>query len=62
MWAMKHAVEHGMKLAIIAIPIVQTAGILKTIFGEENVLEHHCDFDVDDIKDDIIREKARLAT
>lgn len=41
-WAMKHAIRHGMNRIIIAIPytsiIVQTAGILKQIFGEENVL------------------------
>ena len=37
LWAMKHAVNHGMNRIIIAIPytsiIVQTAGLLKEIFG-----------------------------
>ena len=41
LWAMKHAVSHSMNRIIIAIPytsiIVQTAGLLKEIFGEENV-------------------------
>lgn len=55
---MKHAVSHSMNRIIIAIPytsiIVQTAGLLKEIFGEENVLEHHSNFDPDDIKDEEI--------
>lgn len=66
LWAMKHIVNHGMKRIIIAIPytsiIVQTAGILKKIFGEENVLEHHSIFNPDNIKDEEIREKTKLAT
>ena len=65
LWAMKHAVTNSMNRIIIAIPytsiIVQTAGLLKTIFGEENVLEHHSNFNFDDIKDDKLREKAKLA-
>lgn len=61
LWAMRHAVSHGLKRIIIAIPytsiIVQTASILKSIFGEENVLEHHSNFDLDAIEDteDVIR-------
>lgn len=66
LWAMRHAVYHGMKRIIIAIPytsiIVQTAGILKQIFGEQNVLEHHSNFDPSSIKDDRLRHKAKLAT
>lgn len=66
LWAMKHAVNHGMNRIIIAIPytsiIVQTAGLLKDIFGEENVLEHHSNFNPDEIKDEGVREKAKLAT
>ena len=65
LWAMKHAVTNSMNRIIIAIPytsiIVQTAGLLKTVFGEENVLEHHSNFNFDDIKDDKLREKAKLA-
>lgn len=56
LWAMKHAVAHGMKRIIIAIPytsiIVQTAGLMKSIFGEENVLEHHSNFNPDSIGDE----------
>lgn len=66
LWGMRHAVHHAMSRIIIAIPytsiIVQTAGLLKGIFGEENVLEHHSNFSPDDIKDEEKREKARLAT
>ena len=66
LWAMKHAVAHGMNRIVIAIPytsiIVQTAGLLKEIFGEENVLEHHSNFNPDDIKDEEVRDKAKLAT
>lgn len=45
LWAMLHAVKHGKKRIIISIPytsiISQTAEVLRSIFGEENVLEHH---------------------
>lgn len=65
-WAMHHAVYHGMKRIIIAIPytsiIVQTALILKHIFGDEYVLEHHSNFDPSTIKDRDIAHKAKLAT
>ncbi len=54
LWAMKHAVKHNMDRIIIAIPytsiIVQTASLLKGIFGEENVLEHHSNFNPDNIR------------
>lgn len=51
LWAIKHAVRHDKNRIIIAIPytsiIVQTAEILRRIFGAENVLEHHSVFDAD---------------
>ena len=51
LWAMLHAVRHGKDRIIIAIPytsiIVQTASILRKIFGAENVLEHHSVFDAE---------------
>ena len=66
LWAMRHAVCHGMKRIIIAIPytsiIVQTASILKGIFGEENVLEHHSNFDPKSLRSKEIQHKAKLAT
>jgi CRISPR-associated endonuclease/helicase Cas3 len=44
-WALRHAIHNGQNRVIIAIPytsiITQTAAILKDIFGERNVLEHH---------------------
>lgn len=50
-WAMNHAVKYEKDRVIIAIPytsiIVQTAAILRKIFGAENVLEHHSVFDAD---------------
>ena len=64
-WAMRHAVYHGMKRIIIAIPytsiIVQTAAILKGIFGEENVLEHHSNVNSENIKDEQLKQKMQLA-
>lgn len=65
-WAMNHAIQHGKKRIIIAIPytsiIVQTAAILRSIFGEENVLEHHSNVSVDDKKDNDFSQQLRLAT
>lgn len=65
-WAMNHAVLHGKKRIIIAIPytsiIVQTAAILRNIFGEENVLEHHSNVTIDDKKEAETHHKLKLAT
>jgi len=56
LWAMKHAVRYGKKRIIIAIPytsiIVQTAETLRSIFGEENVLEHHSNMDMSESDDE----------
>ena len=48
-FALNHAALHGMQRVIYVIPyttiIEQNAGVLKDILGEENVLEHHSNFD-----------------
>jgi CRISPR-associated endonuclease/helicase Cas3 len=48
-FALNHAVTHGLKRIIYIIPfttiIEQNASVFKEIFGEENVLEHHSNFD-----------------
>ena len=47
-WALKHAKENNLKRIIIVLPYIniidQTAQILKGIFGEEWVLEHHSSY------------------
>jgi CRISPR-associated endonuclease/helicase Cas3 len=48
-FAMKHAIRHHMERIIYVIPytsiIDQNAAQFKRIFGEDNVLEHHSNFD-----------------
>lgn len=65
-WAVNHAIKNGKKRIIIAIPytsiIVQTAAVLKSIFGENNVLEHHSNADYDQCKDPLLRHQMKLAT
>ncbi|WP_020588840.1 CRISPR-associated endonuclease Cas3'' [Desulfobacter curvatus] len=47
-FALDHAAEHGMNRIIYAIPftsiIEQNAGVFQNIFGQDSVLEHHCNY------------------
>jgi len=55
-FALHHAAEHGLKRVIYVIPfttiIEQNAKVFKGIFDEENVLEHHSNFDWEGKKKD----------
>ncbi|MBI2334006.1 MAG: CRISPR-associated helicase Cas3' [Chloroflexi bacterium] len=48
-FALNHAKRHGLKRVIYVIPftsiIEQNAGVFKEYLGEDNVLEHHSNFD-----------------
>lgn len=65
-WAIHHAVLHGMQHIVIAIPytsiVAQTAATLKSIFGEENVLEHHSETDYEKVCNPILHHRMKLAT
>jgi CRISPR-associated endonuclease/helicase Cas3 len=53
-WALIHASKHNLKRIIIVVPyltiIDQTSKILKRIFGEQWILEHHSDYNEEEVK------------
>ncbi len=60
LWALRHAIHNGQSRIIIAIPytsiITQTAATLKSILGENNVLEHHSNVEFNaDMNDDQVK-------
>jgi CRISPR-associated endonuclease/helicase Cas3 len=61
-WSLLHARHHGLKRVIIVLPYIniidQTAKILKEIFGEDTVLEHHSGIVEEDQKNDSYDESA----
>ncbi|MEG2126497.1 MAG: CRISPR-associated helicase Cas3' [Bacteroides sp.] len=60
-FALEHAVKYGKNRIIVAIPytsiIAQTAKVFKSIFGEDNVIEHHSNID-----DDALTTEQKQAT
>lgn len=65
-FALGHAVEHGMRRVIYAIPftsiIEQNARVFQEILGRENVLEHHCNYkELDDREETAYNRRRGLA-
>jgi CRISPR-associated endonuclease/helicase Cas3 len=60
-WAIVHALKYHKKRIIFAIPytsiITQTAQIYRSIFGDDNVIEHHSNID-----EDTNTQQQKLAT
>lgn len=64
-FGINHLIENSMSRIIYVIPytsiIEQTAKEFKGIFGDENVLEHHSNFDFDD-NEDKVKNRLKLST
>lgn len=63
-FALKHAVENGMKRIIYVIPytsiIEQNAKVFREILGDENVIEHHSGIQVDEDEKNTMEENEAL--
>ena len=61
-FALRHAVRHGKRRVVYAIPytsiIEQTADVFRSIFGDENVIEHHSNVEADETQE---TARSRLA-
>ena len=65
-FALERAIRTGKNRIIYVIPytsiIDQNAKVFKNIFGNDFVLEHHCNFDYEVYEDESTREKMRRST
>lgn len=62
-FALEHAVQHNLARVIYAIPftsiIEQNAEVFRQAIGENNVLEHHCNYRDQDSREDSVYDKWR---